>query len=141
MREIDPPCDIYDALKRAVDAIGGAKRVGPRLRPELDAFKARSWLLNCLNDEHAQKFDPPHIFLILRWACAAGYHDAKHFTDTDTGYAPSAPLAPEVQFAEALKLATNKQHEAEESARNLRELIDNPRLMALAKSLHLKIDA
>lgn len=141
MLDREPPDDVYEALKRAVDALGGAKRVGPRMRPELDPFGARAWLLNCLNPEHAQKFDPPQVFLILRWAAEIGFHESKHFIDHITDYAPSVPLAPTVLLVEAMKVAAQKQREADESARNLRELIDNPRLLATMRAAGIKVDA
>ena len=130
--------DAYSALKAAVDALGGAKRVGPRLRPE--CHDARGWLLNCLNPEHQQKLDPEQVFLLLRWACDAGFHDAKHYFDTVTGYTQGTPLALEVQLMAALKEAQHAQRLAEEKARDLQTLADNPRLLALMQHANVKVE-
>lgn len=130
--------DVYDALKGAVAALGGAKKVGPRLRPE--ARDADQWLRNCLNAEHAQKLDPEQVLLILRWACEAGFHDAKHWVDRDTGYQVSAPAALEAQLAEALQQARADRRRAEESERTLQLIVDNPRLLATLRAANVNTD-
>lgn len=129
--------DIYDALKGAVSALGGAKKVGPRLRPE--AKDADQWLRNCLNRDHAQKLDPEQVLLILHWACEAGYHDAKHFLDHDTGYQDSVPKALEVQLAAALRQAAADRKRAEASEAVLRDLAANPELFARMQAAGLKV--
>lgn len=130
--------DIYDALKGAVTALGGAKKVGPRLRPETK--DARGWLLNCLNRDHAFKLDPEQVALILRWACDAGYHDAKHWIDADSGYQPSVPTALQSQLAAALNQAQADRRRAEESESTLREIASNPRLLATMQAAGLKVE-
>lgn len=130
--------DIYDALRAAVAALGGAKRVGPRLRPE--AKDAAGWLLNCLNRDHAQKLDPEHVALILRFAGDAGFHDAKHWLDRDTGYQPSITAALEAQLAEALRQAQADRRRVEESERHLRMLADDPRLLATMRAANLRVE-
>jgi hypothetical protein len=129
---------IHDALKAAVRALGGAKKVGPRLRPAFTG-DAAGWLLNCLNPEHLQELHIDQALLILRWANDAGYHEAKHYADKLTGYAPSVPLALEAQLLAALKDAKAAQQVAEEKTRDLQELANNPKLLALADALHLKV--
>ena len=131
--------NIYDALKAAVNAMGKAKKVGPRLRPE--SKDAAGWLLNCLNPNHEQKLDPEQVALILRMACDVGYHDAKAYFDRECGYAPSAPLALEAQLADALRAAQANRRRAEESERDLRDLIDNPRLLATLRAAHVNTEA
>lgn len=130
--------DVYDALWGAVKAMGGAKKIGPRLRPE--AKDADQWLRNCLNPEHAQKLDPEQVVLILRWACEAGYHHAKHYFDGETLYQPAAPLALEAQLVQALAAASADRRRAEESEALLRTLIDNPRLLATMRAANVKVD-
>jgi hypothetical protein len=131
--------DIYDALKGAVAALGGAKKAGPMIRPE--AADAAQWLRNCLNREHAQKLDPEQTALLLRLACEAGYHDAKHWVDGSLGYEPAVPLALEAQLADALKAVQAHRRRAEADERDLRLLIDNPRLLATMRAAGLKVEA
>lgn len=134
--------EVYDALRRLVDALGGAKEVGHRLRPDRDWQFARNWLLNCLNPEHAQELHPTQVVTLLRWASEAGYHDCKHWIDAATDYAPSAPLSHDVALTEAVKVAKAKKREAEESVKHLQELIDlakNPKLLATMQHAGLKL--
>lgn len=131
--------DLYDALKGAVTALGGAKKVGPRLRPE--ARDARGWLLNCLNRDHEQKLDPEQVALILRWAGEAGYHDAKHWLDHDTGYQPAAPFALEAKLAEALTALQTQRRRTEESEAAVRSIMENPKLRAMMSAGGINVEA
>lgn len=130
--------DIYDALKGIVDALGGAKKVGPRLRPGFDG--AQGWVLNCCNRDHAQNFAPHHTELLRQWACEIGYHDAEAWSAQRKGYAEPLPLAIETQIAAALKHAANDRRRAEESERNLRELAGNPAFAAWAEKTGVKLE-
>lgn len=100
--------DIYDALKGAVQALGGAKVVGELLWPTKSAEQARGDLLDCLNRNNARKFDAEEILAILKLAGEAGYHQAKHWIDSAAGYQPTLPLDPVVErdrLAESLDRA------------------------------------
>lgn len=122
--------DVYDALAAAVDAMKGAKNVGPRLRPGFAG--ADKWLLNCLNREHAQNLRPDQMMLILQWACEAGYHDAKHWMDRAQGYSPSTPVTLESRVAAFLKQAEADRRRADESERALRDMLaGSPSLLAM----------
>lgn len=90
---------LSDALKRAVDALGGPKRVGPALRPELKAEPAAGWLRDCLNPDRREHLTPEHFLMVLRMARAAGYHGVMDFVALDCGYKAS-PVDPQSQEAE-----------------------------------------
>lgn len=90
---------VNDALQSAVTALGGFKKVGPVLRPELPIDQAAGWLRDCLNPGRREKLAPEQLMLILRQARAAGYHAAMNFVAFDTGY-KAAPVDPESQEAE-----------------------------------------
>jgi hypothetical protein len=90
--ELGTPDDINQALKRLVDALGGAKVVGHKMRPEKTIFDARVWLLNCLNPDRQETLHPEQVLLLLRWGHHVGHHDAMAFIASDTGYAPPAPV-------------------------------------------------
>jgi hypothetical protein len=87
---------INDALQAAVIALGGYKKVGPTLRPELPIDQAAGWLRDCLNPSRREKLSPEQVLLILRAARAAGYHAAMNFVAFDTGYR-AAPVDPKDQ--------------------------------------------
>ncbi len=78
--------DVNDALKEAVRALGGNKKVGSLLRPELPMEQATNWLRDCLNPERREKLSPEQAILILRLARQAGYHAAMTFIAGDIGY-------------------------------------------------------
>lgn len=130
--------DIYDALKGAVKALGGAKKVGSRLRPGFE--KAEGWLDNCLNPDHPQKFDPEQVLSLLRWAQEVGFHGAMHYVDQATGYAPAVPLAIESQLLAALAETKAARQALEEKERDLQELANNPRLLATLRASHVKVE-
>lgn len=90
---------VNDALSSAVTALGGFKKVGPALRPELPVDQAAGWLRDCLNIGRREKLAPEQVMLVLRMARAAGYHAAMNFVAFDTGYKAS-PVDPKTQESE-----------------------------------------
>ncbi len=90
---------VNDALQSAVTALGGFKKVGPALRPELPIDQASGWLRDCLNTGRREKLAPEQVMLILRMARAAGYHAAMNFVAFDAGY-KAQPVDPQSQEAE-----------------------------------------
>ena len=100
---------IYDALKAIVGCLGGPKTVGARLWPAKSVDDARRQLLDCLNPDRNDKLDPEQVVLLFRLAREAGFHVAKHWLDTETGYEPSKPIDPvheEALVAAAIEAAT-----------------------------------
>jgi hypothetical protein len=98
---------IYEALKGAVVALGGLKRVGPRLFPHLalkDPNEAGRYLADCLSRSRRAKLDLEQMLLILRWARDAGYHDAKHWIDDACGYLPTPAADPAEQENEQVRV-------------------------------------
>jgi hypothetical protein len=89
---------INDALQAAVMALGGYKKVGPMLRPELEknVDQAAGWLRDCLNPARREKLAPEQVLYILRAARQAGYHAAMSFLAFDTGYR-ATPVDPDDQ--------------------------------------------
>lgn len=90
---------INDALTSAVNSLGGFKKVGPVLRPELPIDQAAGWLRDCLNPTRREKLAPEQVLLILRLARQAGVHSAMQFLAFDTGY-KAVPVDPQTQQQE-----------------------------------------
>lgn len=90
-----PAEDINDALRDVVRAMGGNKRVGADMRPELSADAAGKWLANCLDLTRPEKLDANQIIYILKRGCMAGEHAAMHYIAAAAGYEPSKPVIPE----------------------------------------------
>jgi hypothetical protein len=90
--EQQPPLfveSIYDALRAIVNHCGGPKIVGPVLWPAKSVDDARKQLLDCLNPERNDKLDAEQIVMLFRMGREAGFHIAKHWLDSETGYLPS----------------------------------------------------
>src|SRR4051812_30924308 len=86
--------DFNDALHDLVQALGGFKKVAPRLWPELPQEDAAPRLRHCLNPDRREKLSPEQVLLLLRWGREADFHGAKFFIDDDAGYSRSAPVDP-----------------------------------------------
>ncbi|WP_186211140.1 hypothetical protein [Burkholderia gladioli] len=62
-----------DALKAAVQALGGAKKIGPMLWPDKSTDTAARLLLDCLNPARSEKLDLSQTMMVFRLARDAGY--------------------------------------------------------------------
>jgi hypothetical protein len=93
--------DFNDALHDLVQALGGFKKVGPKLWPALPAEDAAHRLRHCLNRDRREKLAPDELRLLLRWGCEAEFHGAKYFLDDDAGYGRTAPLDPREEKSKA----------------------------------------
>lgn len=91
--------DIWQALRDVVGALGGAKVVGDRLRPELGPEKAGRWLLDCLNPDKADKLCVEQLLLVLAEGRKANCHLAAAYIARATGYADPLPIEPEDERA------------------------------------------
>lgn len=116
--------DIYDALRAAVQFIGGAKKGAERLWPHKPVEQGRKELLDALNRDNPRKLDPEEVLALLRMAREAGYHDAKHWIDASLGYEPTPMLDPKVQedrLADVIETATATLTSAFKQAAELRK--------------------
>lgn len=94
---------LSEALKEAVKALGGAKKVGEKLKPEMLADAAGRWVSDCLNPDRREKLDPEQVFWILREARKVGCHIAMHFICEGAGYAKPMPIEPEDERARLMR--------------------------------------
>jgi len=111
--------DWDEALNAAIVALGGHKKVGCMLRPELGAKPdlAGQWLRDCLNAERRERLNPGQMILLLKLAKEDGYHAAKHWLDSELGYEPGRPLDPRDESARL-------QREFVEAGRRMEKLAD-----------------
>lgn len=75
---------LNDALRSAVMALGGFKKVGGRLRP--DDESADDWLRHCLNGGRRERLSPEQAIWLLREARNIGFHAAMDYLALSTGY-------------------------------------------------------
>ena len=92
--------DIYDALRAAVQAAGGAKAVGPKLWPNKPVPAAHRDLLDALNRDRDRKLDPEETFRVFAIARDIGFHSAFHFACDSAGYHKPAPVSAKEQAQE-----------------------------------------
>lgn len=93
--------DTYeDAIRDAVMALGGYKRVGNVLWPAMPADDAGRKLSACLNTDKREKLDLGELQLIRREARKAGVHILASYEMRDAGYSDPQPIAPEDEAAQ-----------------------------------------
>jgi hypothetical protein len=81
-----------EALKAAVQHLGGPKVVGGMLWPDKSPDSARTRLLDCLNTARAERLDMTEAMFILRKAKEKGFHSAFAWLAGEVGYETPRPL-------------------------------------------------
>lgn len=81
-----PECydSLNDALKAAVMALGGFKKVAARMRPEYD--HSEDWLRHCLKGDRRERLTPEQALWIVREARLIGFHGAMQYFSFTAGY-------------------------------------------------------
>lgn len=121
-----------DMLADLVRQLGGAKKVGPVLRPSLPVDAAAQWVHDCVNRERRERFDPEQVVHILRLARAANLHSGKFWLDAELGYQQGAPLNPQDELAEQQRRYIEAVHLARDIADRMERLARSP-LQAVGK--------
>ena len=75
-----------DAVRGAVNALGGAKQVGSRLWPDKSPDAAGRLLLDCLNAGRPEKLELTQVMRVLAWAREAGHHGPMQWICGEVGY-------------------------------------------------------
>ncbi len=75
-----------DALRAAVQALGGAKKVGPMLWPDKSVDAASRLLLDCINTSRSEKLEFTQIIRIFSLAKEAGCHGPFAWVAGEIGY-------------------------------------------------------
>ena len=94
--------DIYEAIKTAVQALGGSKKVGSTLWPDKSPDKAGELLNNCLNTTRNEKLDPEQFIYLSNEAQKIGMHSIADFYSSACNY-KFIPVKPEDEKAELMK--------------------------------------
>lgn len=92
--------DFNEAAKALVSALGGPKKVGPAMRPELPIEQAATWVRDCMNPDRRDKFSPEHVLMLMRMGHQAGCHLLTAFMLDQTGYQAPQPVEPMDEMAE-----------------------------------------
>lgn len=125
--------DGYEALRWAVDDMGGAKIVACALRPELaqKPEEARDWLNRCLARRGRDKLDILQEQWIWRTSCDMGFHRGFDAYSKGCHYRRGEPITHQALVAEATKEALDAARKSEES---------NNKLYAVMRAANIKID-
>jgi hypothetical protein len=91
---------LNDALIECVKACGGSKQVAHKLWPEKTMEAAQRHLLNCLNEDKAERLAPDQVLFLLKMAREKGHHGGVHFITAYLGYTQPSPVEPHDEIAE-----------------------------------------
>jgi hypothetical protein len=75
-----------DAVRAAMQALGGSKKVGPMIWPAINEETASRKLLDCLNPLRAEKLDLAQNMFILRAARDAGHYAPFQWVAGECGF-------------------------------------------------------
>lgn len=91
---------LEDAIRSAVDALGGPKRVGAMLWPSKRITDAARLLSHCLETDRAEKLSLGEVELIGRLAHDVGCHTVATYLMRAWGYQDPQPVEPRDEMAE-----------------------------------------
>ena len=91
-----------DALRAAVQALGGAKKLGALLWPDKGVDNAARHLLDCINANRHEKLELSQVMRILALAKEAGCHAPMAWLAAEVGY----DVIPVTRADEVDRLAT-----------------------------------
>lgn len=75
-----------DALRAAVQSLGGAKHIGALLWPDKTPDASGRLVQDCLNPSRSEKFDVTQVMFILRKAKESGVHGPFMWFAAEIGY-------------------------------------------------------
>jgi len=88
------------ALHQCIVACGGYKQVGAAIWPNKGLLVAQRSLLNCLNEDRAERLSPDQVMQVLRMARNRGVHVGIAVLCEELSYAPPQPITPQDEAAE-----------------------------------------
>lgn len=92
--------DYNEAIRTTVQALGGFKKVGAEMKPDLAPDAAGRWLADCCNDAKREKLAPTELAYLRRRARIEGVHILACFEAREAGYGDPQPITPEDEAAQ-----------------------------------------
>ncbi|WP_157062620.1 hypothetical protein [Pseudoxanthomonas dokdonensis] len=92
--------DYHDAVRHAVEAMGGFKRIGHDMKPDMTVEAAGRWLADCCNPDKREKLSLSELAYIRKAARQAGVHVLAAYEAQAAGYAEPQPINPEDEAAQ-----------------------------------------
>lgn len=90
---------INDAIREAVQAIGGYKKLGTLMFPDLPADQSAGRVRDCLNADRREHFTPEQMLMIARLAKSAGNNAIMEFFAIELGYLKPVAVDPDDEIA------------------------------------------
>lgn len=119
---------LSDALKEVIQSAGGTKVVANKLWPEKTPDSAHRTLLDCLNENRAEKLSPEQVLFLLRIGREVGCHAAVNYMTRESGYSDPQPIEPEDEKAKLMRDFIT----AQKAMSHLAEKLSNVGLRAVA---------
>lgn len=112
-----------DALRAAVQALGGSKKVGAALWPAMGVDAASRKLLDCINPGRAEKLDVSQVMWLFRRAHEVGEHGPFMWFSAELGYEARAvsPAEERDRLAEAIERASGQLSSALQALQRLQQ--------------------
>lgn len=114
--------DYAEAIRATVQALGGCKRIGSELKPDLAVDAAGRWLADCMNPEKREQLHPTQLAYIRRRARQAGVHILAAYEACDAGYAEPVPVEPEDERAALQRHFIESTKQLQQMLRRLQEI-------------------
>lgn len=117
---------LNDALIHVVTGLGGYKKVGVAMRPELSVEQGASWLRDCLNPARREHLAPDQVVLLLKLGRQAGIHAGMGFVAGECGYSVPTPVEPEDERAKLMRLFNESVRMQSQIAARMERLMQEP---------------
>jgi hypothetical protein len=95
--------DYSEAIRATIQALGGFKRIGAELKPDMAVDAAGRWLSDCCNPDKREKLAPSELAYIRKRARAEGVHILVAYELREAGYAEPQPLEPQDERAALMR--------------------------------------
>lgn len=90
---------VEDALRDVIQACGGPKVVACKLWPDKTPEAAHRLLLACMNEDRPERFNPGHLFLLMKMGRERNCHSAMVYMARECGYDEPKAIEPEDERA------------------------------------------
>jgi hypothetical protein len=95
--------DYSEAIRTTIQALGGFKRIGAELKPDMAVDAAGRWLSDCCNADKREKLAPSELAYIRKRARTEGVHILAAYEMREAGYAEPQPLEPQDERAALMR--------------------------------------
>ena len=115
--------EVLHLVDVAVNAAGGPKEVGSRIKPDMDPEEAGKWINRCTNPRHKDQLMATYYIRTLLGARYRNNHDAINELLRFCGYIPNAiPQTTEAQEASLMQQILDAQAKINDTVEKMAEV-------------------